>query len=222
MQPYQSRLADLLSRYEAFRTGDFTLKSGAASPYFINFGRIDDGRGLLALGEVFADLLQQNPGFDAFDVVAGPAYKGIPLATAIAVALAHKYGANKGVVYNRKEKKAHSEDAQTVYIGSVPTGCRIMLVDDVFTSGETKEAMIGQLQQLGDGVKVVGLVVGVDRQQHPSQGGQDMQQFCQRLGIASYAVLSVTELLQELLQRQACSNDVATRVQRYLKGETYK
>lgn len=110
MQDYQRRFVDFLVECGAFRLGEFTLKSGRLSPTFVNTGLVEDGLGLLRLGEAYAARMTDAVGADGFDSVFGPAYKGVPLAVATAIALAQK-GVKKPYLFDRKERKTHGEEA---------------------------------------------------------------------------------------------------------------
>ena len=129
MHDHQRRFLDLAIERDALRFGEFTLKSGRVSPYFFNAGRFDSGAALARLGQCYAQALAAS-GLD-YDMLFGPAYKGIPLATTLAVALAAG-GRDVPVAFNRKEAKAHGEGG--VLIGA-PLAGRVLVVDDVITAG---------------------------------------------------------------------------------------
>ena len=114
------------------RFGDFTLKSGRKSPYFFNLGSIDDGAGLAMLGSAYANAHRCRRGSALPDVIFGPAYKGIPIAVATAVALQRDHGRSVGVAFNRKEAKTHGEGGSLV---GHPLRGRVLIVDDVMTAG---------------------------------------------------------------------------------------
>src|SRR5688572_26373667 len=129
MSDHRSRFLRLALQVEALGFGEFTLKSGRTSPYFFNAGRFDSGAALALLAECYADALAVH-GLP-YDMLFGPAYKGIPLATALALALARR-GRDVPVAFNRKEAKAHGEGG--MLIGAPLTG-RVLIVDDVITAG---------------------------------------------------------------------------------------
>ena len=170
MQEYQKRFADFLVERQAFRLGQFTLKSGRTSPTFVNTGLVEDGAGLLRLGQAYAGRLLETVGADGFDSVFGPAYKGIPLAVATAIALAER-GVTKPYLFDRKEKKTHGEeaaakaDAAALLVGHRPVaGERIAIVDDVMTDGATKREAVALLRSVVEGARFPALVIAVDRQ----------------------------------------------------------
>jgi orotate phosphoribosyltransferase len=141
--------------------GKFILKSGAESDYFINFGALETAAALRELGACYADKIQQDVGLDAFDVVFGPSYKGIPIALATALALHERWGVDKAYSFDRKLEKDHGEGG--LFLGRTPqVGDRVLIVDDVITDGGTKLAML-ELLRTQTAATVVGVLVGVDR-----------------------------------------------------------
>jgi orotate phosphoribosyltransferase len=158
MLDHQSRFLHLALRAQALRFGEFTLKSGRVSPYFFNAGRFDSGDALAGLASCYADAVEAS-GMD-FDMLFGPAYKGIPLATALACEFSRR-GRDLPVAFNRKETKAHGEGG--VLIGAPLEDRRVLIVDDVITAGTAiREAL--ELIAAGGG-KVAGVVVALDRQE---------------------------------------------------------
>ena len=146
--------------------GDFVLKSGRRSPYFFNLGAVADGAGLALLGDVYATqtmLLPQVP-----DVVFGPAYKGIPIAVATAMSLAHN-GFAVGAAYDRKEAKAHGEGGRLV--GAQLAGRKVAIVDDVVTDGAAKRQAFETIADAGG--EVVGVVLALDRQEPARDGSSE-------------------------------------------------
>lgn len=130
MADHRTRFLQLALRAEALRLGEFTLKSGRVSPYFFNAGRFDSGAALVQLAACYADAIDASG--VAFDLLFGPAYKGIPLATALACEYARR-GRDLPLAFNRKEAKTHGEGGQL--IGAALAGRRVLVVDDVITAG---------------------------------------------------------------------------------------
>jgi orotate phosphoribosyltransferase len=157
----QSRFVELLVESGALLSGEFKLKNGKISPYFIDFGALPDGRHLDQLGEQFAEAIVDSVGLDGFDVVFGPAYKAIPIAVATAIAISHKYAVSKRYAFNRKVPKAYGE-ARQLLGGTIRHEDRVVIVDDVFTDGGAKLETIELLRD-GPDPDVVGVIVGVDR-----------------------------------------------------------
>ena len=143
MQPYQQQFLELAVRRQVLRFGEFTLKSGRISPYFFNAGLFDDGDSLNQVSEAYAARILDCG--VAFDMLFGPAYKGLPLATGAAIALARQ-GRNVPVAFNRKEAKIHGEGGSLI---GAPVRGRVMIIDDVITSGATLQVAIDVLHKAG-------------------------------------------------------------------------
>lgn len=155
---HRARFLDLALRADALRFGEFTLKSGRQSPYFFNAGRFDSGAALAGLAACYADAIDAH-GVD-FDLLFGPAYKGIPLATAVACEYARR-GRDLPVAFNRKEAKAHGEGG--MLIGAPLQGRRVLIVDDVITAGTAIREALGIIDAAGG--RVAGIVIALDRQE---------------------------------------------------------
>jgi orotate phosphoribosyltransferase len=154
----------LMIEHDVLRFGEFTLKSGRQSPYFFNLGAIDDGVGLKVLGDAYADALVRHDLVP--DVLFGPAYKGIPIATSTAVALKAHHGTNVGVAFNRKETKRHGEGGSLI---GHALGGRVVVVDDVMSAGTAvREAaeLVGAA-----GAELGGALVALDRREPSLPGG---------------------------------------------------
>jgi orotate phosphoribosyltransferase len=158
MDDYRRRFLTLALQVQALRFGDFTLKSGRQSPYFFNAGRFDSGAALAGLADCYADALDAH-GAD-FDLLFGPAYKGIPLATALACAYARR-GRDLPLAFNRKEVKAHGEGG--TLIGAPLAGRRVLIVDDVITAGTAIREALGLIAEAGG--TPAAIVIALDRQE---------------------------------------------------------
>ena len=183
MTDHRSRFLQLALRAEALRFGTFTLKSGRESPYFFNAGRFDSGAALAGLAACYADAVEAA-GL-GFDLLFGPAYKGIPLATALACEFARR-GRDLPLAFNRKEAKAHGEGG--LLIGAPLAGRRVLIVDDVITAGTAiREA---------DGVPA-GIVIALDRQEVAPDGGglSAAEAVTAEAGIPVIAVAGLEDLL---------------------------
>lgn len=179
---------DLAVEYGVLRFGDFELKSGRRSPYFFNAGGFDDARAMAALGAAYASTIVAS-GL-AFDVLFGPAYKGIPLAVATGVALARDHGSNCGIAYNRKERKDHGEGGQLV--GAPLTG-RVLLVDDVITAGTAVREVLPLIENAGG--TLVGIVTALDRQERGQGERSATEELAQTLQIPVRSIVTLEDLI---------------------------
>ena len=158
MTDHRTRFLQLALRAEALRFGAFTLKSGRLSPYFFNAGRFDSGAALVELAGCYADAIEAHG--VAFDLLFGPAYKGIPLATALACEYARR-GRDLPLAFNRKEAKAHGEGGNL--IGAPLAGRRVLIVDDVITAGTAIREALAIIAAAGG--TVAGIVIALDREE---------------------------------------------------------
>jgi orotate phosphoribosyltransferase len=191
MQPYQEKFIQLALKYQALRFGTFTLKSGRISPYFFNAGMFVDGAALAELGNFYADAIHDN--HLQFDVIFGPAYKGIQIATCCSIALQHKYNCTYPVSYNRKEVKNHGEGG--VIVGAALQGKRVLLTDDVITAGTAIRESAKIIQQQGG--SLVGIVTALDRQeigQHSQQSANE--EIAREFGIPVNAIIKRDDLIE--------------------------
>src|SRR5678815_5435784 len=165
MDDHRDRFLTLALQAQALRFGEFTLKSGRTSPYFFNAGRFDSGAALAGLAGCYADAIDAHG--IGFDLLFGPAYKGIPLATALACEYARR-GRDLPLAFNRKEAKTHGEGGSL--IGAALDGRRVLIVDDVITAGTAiREALA--IIAAGGGVPA-GIVIALDRQEAVAEAGQ--------------------------------------------------
>jgi orotate phosphoribosyltransferase len=188
MQDFQRQFIELALQREALRFGEFTLKSGRRSPYFFNAGLFNDGASIAALGDCYASALVHSG--VAFDMLFGPAYKGIPLVTATAIALARQHARNVPWAYNRKEAKDHGE-AGTL-IGS-PLRGRIVIIDDVITAGTAIRESIELIRQAGAAPVAVSLAL--DRQERGVSERSAVQEMRAQFGLTCVAILTLQELI---------------------------
>ena len=163
MTDHRSRFLSLALQADALRFGEFTLKSGRTSPYFFNAGRFDSGAALATLAGCYADAVDASG--VAFDLLFGPAYKGIPLATAVACEYARR-GRDLPLAFNRKEAKSHGEGG--MLIGAPLAGRRVLIVDDVITAGTAIREALGMIREAG-GIPA-GIVIALDRQEIAGEG----------------------------------------------------
>ncbi|KFN51833.1 hypothetical protein N790_13820 [Arenimonas malthae CC-JY-1] len=194
MKPHQSRFLDLALDRQVLRFGQFTLKSGRVSPYFFNAGLFDSGAALGTLGKCYAEALD-DAGLQ-FDMLFGPAYKGIPLATALAVAMACR-GRDVPVAFNRKEAKAHGEGGSLI---GAPVRGRVLIVDDVITAGTAIRESIGIIRAAGG--EPCGVLIALDRQERGQSGDLSAaQEVTAEFGLPVIAVAGLDELLAHADER---------------------
>ncbi len=174
------------------RFGEFELKSGRMSPYFFNAGLFDDGQSLARLGEFYARVIHDS-GLD-FDMLYGPAYKGIPIATAIAIAYAGLFGRNLPVCFNRKEAKDHGEGGQLI---GAPLQGRVLIVDDVISAGTSVRESFQIIQS--NGAQVAGVAVALDRQEKGHNSDLSaIESIQQQYGVPVIAIATLDDLMQWL------------------------
>lgn len=191
LQAYKRRFFDLALRKGNLRFGEFTLKSGRISPYFFDAGGFDDGESLAALARCYADAIAAS-GL-AFDMLFGPAYKGIPLVAATAVALAERRGQNVPFAYNRKEAKDHGEGG--VIVGR-PLAGRVLIVDDVISAGTSARESIALIKAAG--ARPAGVVIALDRQERGEGEESATTELSRRHGIPCVAIATLDDLIRYL------------------------
>jgi orotate phosphoribosyltransferase len=188
MHDYQREFIDLTLEREVLRFGEFTLKSGRQSPYFFNMGRIDSGAALARLGRAYAAAMAKA-GVEA-DMLFGPAYKGIALAAATAIALADQHGRDLPWAYNRKEAKDHGEGG--VLVGA-PLKGRVLIVDDVMTAGTAVRESLALIR--AHGAEPAGVLIALDRQERGQGELSAAQEVARDHGIPVIAITSLADVL---------------------------
>lgn len=195
------KLVSIFIDKEVLRFGDFTLKSGRKSAYFFNTGNLDSGKAMTRVGAAYADAIVANNMQDSFDVIFGPAYKGIPLAACCAQALYRKHEIEKRFVYDRKEAKTHGDAKDKLFVGNLKHGDRILIIDDVITTGQAKLEAIGKLTELGLNTKVTGMIILFNRQETDLEGKNPVEEF-EKSGIKVVSVLNAHDLFEYLRNRE--------------------
>lgn len=194
MKAYQREFIEFALEKEVLKFGEFTLKSGRKSPYFFNAGLFNTGRDLARLGRFYAAALADS-GIE-FDVLFGPAYKGIPIATTTAVALADHHDVDTPYCFNRKEAKDHGEGGNLV--GSALEG-RIMLVDDVITAGTAIRESMEIIK--ANGADLAGVLVAIDRQEKGKGELSAIQEVERDFGCAVISIVSLGDLVTYLEEK---------------------
>ncbi len=201
MHDYQRAFLSLALEHQVLKFGSFTLKSGRVSPYFFNLGRISSGVAMRALSRAYAQALTAS-GLE-YDMLFGPAYKGIPLVTAVACALADQ-GRDVPYAYNRKEAKDHGEGGTLV--GAEPRG-RVVIVDDVLTAGTALREAVALLRAAG--AEPVAAVIALDRQERGAGQRSAVQDMEQESGIRVIPLVTVQTVLDYLSDGAATDGTVA-------------
>ena len=193
MKAYQRQFIEFALNKQVLKFGEFTLKSGRTSPYFFNAGLFNTGRDLALLGRFYAEALMDS-GID-FDLLFGPAYKGIPIATTTAVALAEHHERDVPYCFNRKEAKTHGEGGSLV--GS-PLQGRVMLVDDVITAGTA----IREVMQIIDaqGARAAGVLIALNRQERGKGELSAIQEVERDFGMPVVSIVSLEQVLEYLAE----------------------
>ncbi len=207
MQDYKNRFFELALRKGNLSFGEFTLKSGRISPYFFNAGGFDDGASLAELADCYAESII-NARLH-FDMLFGPAYKGIPLAAATAVALNNIHGRNVPYAFNRKETKDHGEGGMIV--GAPLTG-RVLIIDDVISAGTSVRESIGIITAAG--ARPAGIVIALDRQERGRGKMSAAQEVNRDYGIPCTAIAGLDDLIH-YLKRQGIDEINLSAIQRY-------
>lgn len=191
MQEYQLTFIELALAREALRFGQFRLKSGRDSPYFFNAGLFSDGEAAAVLGRCYAAAVIRS-GLE-FDMLFGPAYKGIPLATATAIALAAHHGRGVPYAYNRKEAKEHGEGG--VVVGA-PLHGRVLIVDDVITAGTAVRESLELIRHTG--AEPVGVALALDREERGQGELSAVQELERGEGLKCVSVVTLSDLIEAL------------------------
>ena len=191
MQPYQREFLDFAIAADVLRFGEFTLKSGRTSPYFFNAGLFNTGGALARLGRYYAAAVRQAG--IGFDLLFGPAYKGIPLAAATSIALADEHGLDTPFCFNRKEAKDHGEGGNTV---GAPLQGRVLIVDDVITAGTAVGESVEIIRAAG--ATPVGVVISLDRQERGKGELSAIQEVEKLYGMPVVSIARLEDLIEYL------------------------
>ncbi len=208
MHSYQTKFIELARSAEVLKFGQFTLKSGRISPYFFNAGAFSTGHSLAALGRCYAQSIV-NSGIQ-FDVLLGPAYKGIPLATATAVALNNDHNMDVQFAYNRKEAKVHGEGG--VMVGAPLVG-RVLVIDDVITAGTAVREVIAMIESAG--ASLAGVVVGLNRQERGKGGLSAIQEVEQAFNVPVLSIIEMSDIIDYLAVDDGAPQDALLAMREY-------
>lgn len=220
MEGYKKEFIGFMVESNVLKFGDFTLKSGRKSPFFMNAGAYVTGTQLMRLGEYYARAIHENFG-DDFDILFGPAYKGIPLAVTTSIAYAKLYGREIRYCSNRKEAKDHG-DAGILLGSGIKEGDRVVMIEDVTTSGKSMEETVPIVKAQGD-ITIVGLMVSLNRME-VGLGGKisALEEIEQRYGFPARAIVSMAEVTEALYNQPVggsvlINDELKARIDEYYK-----
>lgn len=198
MEQYKKDFIEFMIDCQVLKFGDFVTKSGRKTPFFVNTGFYRTGAQLRKLGEYYAQAIKNTFGTE-FDVLFGPAYKGIPLSVAASMALSEKYDANIRYCSNRKEVKDHG-DKGILLGGPVGDGDKVVIIEDVTTAGTSIGETLPILQAQGN-VNVLGLVVSVDRMERGQGEKSALNEITEKYGLKTCAIVTMKEVIEHLYNR---------------------
>ena len=212
MEDYKKEFVSFMLDAKALKFGDFTLKSGRKSPFFMNAGAYVTGKQLHELGRYYAKAIHDNFGLD-FDVLFGPAYKGIPLAVVTALAIDELYGKEVRYCSNRKEIKDHGDTG--ILLGSkLKDGDRVIMIEAVTTSGKSMEETVPIVRSQAD-VEIKGLIVSLNRNEKGKGNKTALSEIEDLYGFKAAAIVSMPEVVEILKERNALDADLLSRIDAY-------
>jgi len=218
MEVYKQEFIEFMVESKVLKFGEFTLKSGRKSPFFMNAGGYVTGMQLRKLGEYYAKAIYENYGLD-FDVLFGPAYKGIPLSVAATMAVSELYGKEIRYCSNRKEAKDHGGDSG-IWLGSpIKDGDRVVIIEDVTTSGKSIEETFPIITAQGD-VEVKGLMVSLNRMEKGKGEKSALQEIKENYGFEANAIVSMEEVISHLYNKPChgeivIDDEIKTAIDKY-------
>lgn len=221
MEDYKKEFIDFMVECKALKFGDFTLKSGRKSPFFMNAGAYVTGGQLKRLGEYYAKAVHDNFG-DDFDVFFGPAYKGIPLAVVTALAYSELYGKEVKYCSDRKEEKDHGADKGSLLGYKIQDGDRVVIIEDVTTSGKSIEETYPKIkaqETTPGGIKIVGEIVSLNRMEKaPDSDKAALSVISEKYGFPARAIVSMKDVVDALYNeggRTVITDEIKKRIDSY-------
>mgnify|MGYP000121514280 FL=1 len=200
MEQYKQEFIEFMVESDVLKFGEFTLKSGRKSPLFMNAGAYVTGSQLMRLGEYYARAIHETYG-DDFDVLFGPAYKGIPISVVTAVAFHNLYGKEVRYCSDRKEEKDHGADKGSFLGSKLKDGDRVVMIEDVTTSGKSMEETVPKVRGAAD-VTIVGLMVSLNRMEKGLGGEKSaLEEIREKYGFETNAIVTMEEVVEHLYNR---------------------
>lgn len=199
MEAYKQEFIEFMVDCQVLRFGEFVTKSGRKTPFFVNTGYYRTGEQLRRLGMFYAQTIRERFGLD-FEVLFGPAYKGIPLSVAASIALSTQYGKEVRYCSNRKERKDHG-DTGMLLGGPILDGDRVLLIEDVTTAGTSMREVLPLIKAQAPGALPIGLVVSVDRMERGSGHRSALDEISQTYKIKTAAIVTMQEVTEHLYNR---------------------
>lgn len=213
MTDWQKEFVDFMLESGVLKFGDFTLKSGRKSPFFMNAGGYVTGEQLMKLGEYYAMAIHDKYG-DDFDVLFGPAYKGIPLAVTTAIAFHNLYGKEVRYCSDRKEEKDHGADKGGFLGSPLKDGDRVVMIEDVTTSGKSMEETVPKVKGAAD-TEIVGLMVSLDRHEKGKGSQTALKEVSELYGFPTGAIVSMPEVIEYLKEKNQLDDELQERIAAY-------
>ena len=199
MEAYKKEFIEFMVDCDVLKFGDFTLKSGRKSPFFMNAGAYVTGSQLKKLGEYYARAIHETYG-DDFDVLFGPAYKGIPLGVVTAIAYSELYGKEVRYCSDRKEEKDHGADKGSFLGSKLKDGDRVIMIEDVTTSGKSMEETVPKVKDAAD-VTIVGLMVSLNRMERGKGDKSALEEIQETYGFPANAIVTMEDVITYLYNR---------------------
>ena len=200
MEQYKQEFIEFMVECQVLKFGDFTLKSGRKSPFFMNAGAYVTGSQLMRLGEYYAKAIHENYG-DDFDVLFGPAYKGIPISVVTAVAYSKLYGKEIRYCSDRKEEKDHGADKGAFLGSKLMDGDRVVMIEDVTTSGKSMEETVPKVRGAAN-VEIIGLMVSLNRMEKGQSGEKSaLDEIREKYGFDAKAIVTMDDVIEHLYNK---------------------
>ena len=219
MNNYKNDFIDFMVKSEVLTFGDFVTKSGRKTPFFVNTGKYRTGEQIAKLGEFYAESIMENTAGE-FDVLFGPAYKGIPLAVSTAIALNAKYGKNVSFCFNRKEVKDHGEGGNLIG-HKLQKGERVLIIEDVTTAGTSIRETVPLLKAAAD-IELAALSVSVNRMERGTGDKSALDEIHDDFGMKTFSIVNMAEVVEYLYGREVggkvlIDDEMKSRIEDYYK-----